>query len=224
MSWNQRLTFWLLWVIFTSCCASLALFLAGRLVSMVLSPELFPTDRPLGGDNVLPHLLVWGCGLLLFLGPSIGLGQGLAIKFSTGRIKWQTWAWMTIVGVEIALLVLVVVSIMVHPLIGAAIPGLILGITQVIAFPPDVRGSYIWIVLSGAGWILAAALGPFLASIVLPSQWRGLPFHPFEAVSYYALGGWITFAIFAIITGGALIWIVSMERRGQSHLHQQLDS
>lgn len=207
MSRSTSLFFWVTWVALTSFSGGLALVLAALLVQTILPPSYFATSTGLTGDNLVPHLLIWGCGLLMFLGPLIGAGQSLALWALPTGVSWHRWLGMTSLGGCCALLVLLLVSVTVHPTVGALVPGIILGIAQAGVLHNSKRQYSIWIATNGLAWLFAIAVGNLLASSILPKEWQGLPFYPAEAVLHYALSGVIFLGLFSAITGVTLVWL-----------------
>jgi hypothetical protein len=207
------LRWWVGWVAITAGSGALALLMAGLVVTIMLSAQGERVARiEMSGDNAIGPALVWGCGLLLFVGPLVGIGQGVLIRMVSTNLQWQKWCWATILGAQASIFLLVVASFGCSPICGAAVPGIVLSLTQWLTLRDTVKHAYLWVIGNCAAWIFAVVLGPPLADRILPHLENDAPytpFYPFEATVIFSLTGLVMIALFAAWTGALLIWMLN---------------
>src|SRR5438552_300120 len=88
-----RLWFW--WVLATGLLGSLALIASIWLVFLSVAGD---AEVAFSDDNAIFPLGLFGC-CLLFIGPLIGLAQGLVLRFARGSKHWQLWIVSDTIGV-----------------------------------------------------------------------------------------------------------------------------
>ncbi len=206
---------WAAWITATAISGSLALILSAAFVHVVLTDIYFSSSAGLTGDNLVPHYLVWAVRILLFVGPLIGISQGLVLRVFVHYREWLSWTIHSLLGISIAMIVLVLISMGVGAIIGIfVVPGFIYGLAQWLILRRSTKQANWWIVISGVGWMFALALGLVLTGVLLPSNWKGLPFYLVESVIYLSLACFITLVIFAGITGAVLLNPLERESTG----------
>jgi len=208
---------WVWWVASTTIVTSLSYFAAGAIVALhaqsdALDPRLGGLDF-MTGDNTLRYAVIWGFLLLILVGPSTGLVQGLVLLRILGYEDWKKWSLATALGISAAL-VLANIEIC-----GFLLAGLAIGFLQWNVLRRSVRNAEFWILSVVVALGLGLAIGAFVALSYLPKSWLPFPstaFYPMSAVVYWTCAWSVGIFVFAAVTGLTLIWLLRKRQQFNS--------
>ncbi len=183
---------WGAWVLATTLAATLGLLLAA------------PSEAQHSSDR----LLFWVWDLFFFLGPVIGLGQGLVLWGYLRRSAWRKWLAACWLGTGVAMVLALIGSAFTFgPLFGTW-TGFIFGLAQYGVLRRYVPQPGLWPIANGGAW-----LGAVLAYVLVGGLFAGLDqrtysFLPHDDHVYWVVGWMAGALVYGVITGLALVWML----------------
>jgi len=195
----------LLWTVATAGLGTLGGVLPGVFLLMRgnFNPAIDFVD-----DNLVGPLLLWAAGLVFTLGPGLGLGQALVLRWLFDRQISQPWIAATALSAPLALLAGGYLSTLV-PGFGWLVIPLVVGLAQCPVLHRRVDGEAGWWIpiVTFAGQIAAFA-GRSLSEDLAPQGGFDLPFYPIAGAIHWLAGTAIAMLVFGLLTGGGLVWLI----------------
>jgi hypothetical protein len=201
-AWTPQRPGWRLagaWVVATT--------LIGVVAGLMLSAQYWTLPPTyFAGDNFGGPLLIWAVGLVVLVGPALGLAQGLILERRKQTPGAGLWVLGTTLAVPLMLAADFLSPITFGPAVAAGLLGALLGLAQAPALGRWRRGAAWWPLACALAFLLAAGAGAAVHA-ALPQSDPAAPFDP-RAEGWRFAAGWSAGAfVFAVVTAGALFWL-----------------
>jgi hypothetical protein len=222
---NKNIDFrlWALWVASTTLSSTVG-WVAVNLITF--AEEASSGYPPTPGDDT-PRF-VMACFtipvLVVFWSITIGLAQGLVLRYTIRFREWKSWWLATDLGMILTTLMLYcsffnpgALSIDVGWFL-VVLPGPMLGLTQWFVLVGNLR-------IQKSGWWVATTTVAFILGLVvdlivhnllyMPNETElDLPYYPVQALVAWSISWAIGALVFGATTGAALVWLL---RRSQAY-------
>lgn len=210
--------FWFWWLVGTTLAGTITFFGAGALVT--LRAESDTESKAYGGSNFMtgdfafPYLLLWGVLIIILVGPSIGLTQGLVLQRVLGSRIWYRWLIATGLGLAIGLGFLGI------DYLGPVMLLVTVAVAQLLVLKGYFSRAGWWLVWTCFAGLAGLAIAN-IASQALPRHWispPSWPFYPLTSVLYWSVIWGTALIVYSSVSGLALMSLLRRSGAGQRHL------
>lgn len=191
----------------------MSLIAANFLIIRSLPDSFFEEFGGLHGDSFLAPLVTWGFFLLVCLGVSLGIAQGLVLSVVYRRNHFLLWISTCLLGVPAGGLVFLISSIILangapslfSVSIALLLAGATIGVVQSAVLRHIIHEVGWWILINGIALNTAMVIGLLMEASMTSLEIKRLPFYPLEAAFHWGVSWGAGTVVFAGLTGFVLI-------------------